>query len=89
MPLAPELRGDLFVREAVESEQNDLGAVGEPPRATPRKGHRLQHPLLTFGDNDLGRHPWHDISPSGTGLRPSEKMTNRAVGWKADSARVI
>jgi len=74
VPLAPELRGDLFVREAVEGQQNDLGAVGEPLRATPREGHRLQHLLLAFGDDDLGCHPWHDVSSSGTGLHPSEKM---------------
>ena len=74
MPLALEFLGDLFVLEAFECEQDDFRAVGEPLRATPREGQRLQHLLLTFGDDDLGGHPWHDFSSSGTVLRPAEKM---------------
>src|ERR1700689_336883 len=89
VPLAVEFLGDFFVVEAFESEQNDFGAVGEPLRATPREGHRLQHLLLTFGDDDLGCLPWHDISSGGSMARPLEKMAKSAPGWKAGSASMI
>lgn len=89
VPLAPELLGDPFVPEAFERQQDDLGPVGQLLRAGARKGHRLQRRLLTFGDDHLGRHPWHDIPSDGAILRPEEKTTEWALGWKPDSAGVI
>jgi len=59
---------------AVECQQDDLGAMGRSLRATPGESHRLQQQLLTLGDDDLGCHPWHDISSSRTISRPAEKM---------------
>ena len=62
VPLATQTIGDRFVLEALEREQDDLGPVGEPLRTRTGPDHRSQDFLLTFADNHLGCHPWHDLS---------------------------
>ena len=78
MSFAVKLFRNLLVGKAIESKQNDLGALGRSGCLDPG----LDNVLLSFSDDNLGGHSSHESSSDGV-------LIFHRIIWQQESCAIF